>query len=157
MAVEIERKFLVKNQIWKKGAESLVYIQGYLSNEKGKNVRVRVSGNQAFITIKGGAQYISRAEFEYSIPVEDALYMLDHLCETPLIEKTRYFVKHEGFLWEIDEFKGENEGLIIAEVELQSEEDEVPLPDWVAQEVTGIERYYNANLIRNPYKLWHKG
>ncbi len=154
MPVEIERKFLVKDHSWKKGAESILFIQGYLCNEREKNVRVRVAGENAYITIKGGAQYISRAEFEYPVPVEDALYMLHHLCEAPLIEKTRYFVKYEGLLWEVDEFQGENAGLIIAEVELQTEDQEVPLPNWVGQEVTGNERYYNANLIRNPYKMW---
>jgi len=154
MPVEIERKFLVKNHDWKKNAESRVFRQGYLCNDNEKTVRVRVAGETAFITIKGKAQHISRAEFEYSIPVEDALYMLHTLCEKPLIEKTRYYVPYKGLMWEVDEFEGDNSGLVIAEVELTNEHQEVPLPSWVGNEVTGDERYYNANLVRNPYKNW---
>ncbi|WP_250630414.1 CYTH domain-containing protein [Rhodoflexus caldus] len=154
MPVEIERKFLVKNQDWKKNAEAKVFRQGYLCNDNGKTVRVRIAGEDAFITVKGNAQYISRAEFEYAIPVEDALYMLNALCQRPLIEKTRYYVPYKGLMWEIDEFEGDNSGLIIAEVELTDENQEVPLPPWAGAEVTGDERYYNANLVRNPYKNW---
>jgi CYTH domain-containing protein len=154
MAIEIERKFLLKADDWRKLAQGVHYRQGYLCNEKGKYVRVRIAGDKAFITIKGASQYISRVEFEYSIPVEDADYMLQNLCEPPLIDKYRYRIPYQGFVWEVDEFFGDNEGLILAEVELQSEEQEVPLPVWIGSEVTADERYYNANLIRNPYKNW---
>ncbi|WP_448518951.1 CYTH domain-containing protein [Rhodoflexus sp.] len=156
MPVEIERKFLVKNQDWKKNAEAKVFRQGYLCNDSKKTVRVRVAGDTAFITIKGSAQYISRAEFEYPVPVEDALYMLNALCDGPLIEKTRYYVPYKGLIWEVDEFEGDNSGLIIAEVELTHEDQEIPLPPWAGQEVTGDERYYNANLVHNPYKNWRE-
>lgn len=155
MPIEIERKFLVKNTDWKKEAkQSKVFRQGYLCNDPTKTVRVRIAGDAAFISVKGSSQYISRVEFEYPIPPEDAAYMLNHLCQGPLIEKTRYYVPYKGFVWEIDVFEGDNSGLIIAEVELTDENREIPLPDWAGKEVTGDERYYNANLVHNPYKNW---
>lgn len=156
MPVEIERKFLVKNHDWKIGAESKNFCQGYLCNDGEKTVRIRIAGDKAFITVKGKASYISRPEFEYPIPVEDALYMLHHLCQGPLIEKTRYYVPYKGFVWEVDEFGGDNSGLVIAEIELDDENREIPLPTWIDKEVTGDERYYNANLVNNPYKNWRK-
>jgi CYTH domain-containing protein len=153
MAYEIERKFLLKNQNWRIDAAKKYYKQGYLARE-GNVVRVRIAGEKAFLTIKGQSRGISRAEFEYEIPMIDAHQMLDNLCEKPLIEKYRYIVDYQGFTWEIDEFLGENEGLIVAEIELNSETQTFPSPDWLGEEVSQDARYYNANLVKNPFKNW---
>lgn len=152
MATEIERKFLVKGQDWKIGAKSRLYRQGYLGTQP--VVRVRIAGEKAFLTIKGPTQGIARAEYEYSIPVADAAEMLDNLCQKPLIEKVRYTLEHAGHIWEIDEFMGENAGLIVAEVELESSDTALELPDWVGEEVSHDPRYYNTNLVRLPYSRW---
>lgn len=152
MGVEIERKFLVKGTEWKTG-DGVPIRQGYLNREKERTIRVRIAGPQAFITIKGITQRSSRAEFEYEIPVSDAEELLS-LCEGLTIEKARYTVVHTGTAWEIDEFSGVNTGLIIAEVELQSEDEEFNKPPWLAKEVTNDFRYYNANLSASPYSIW---
>ena len=155
MAREIERKYLVTSDAWRALAdEASPFRQGYLSTVKERTVRVRVAGSDGTITIKGVTVGATRTEFEYSIPVEDAETMLDELCERPIIEKTRYVVKLEGALWEIDEFAGVNEGLIIAEIELDAEDQIVALPDWIGDEVTDDPRYFNANLIAHPYSVW---
>jgi adenylate cyclase len=154
MSKEIERKFLVKNLDFKKSAERILIKQGFLSTVKDRVVRVRIKGEKACITIKGISIGASRTEFEYKIPPPDAEIMLNDLCEKPVIEKYRYLVKSNDFTWEVDEFKGQNEGLIIAEIELQSENQAFEKPDWVGQEVTDDPKYYNANLIKNPYSLW---
>ncbi|MBD3169985.1 MAG: CYTH domain-containing protein [candidate division Zixibacteria bacterium] len=154
MGKEIERKFLVLRNEWDRNGEGLLYRQGYLSVDKQRVVRVRVVGNQGFITIKGIARGASRDEFEYEIPCPDANQMLDELCIKPLIEKLRYRVEHAGMIWEIDEFKGDNEGLLLAEVELEDENQAVELPRWIGQEVTGDPRYFNSNLVANPYTKW---
>ena len=154
MATEIERKFLVKDSRYRALGNYLYIRQGFLSTEKERVVRVRIHGKKAFLTIKGIAKGISRAEFEYKIPVTDAKFMLDNLCIQPTIEKYRYNVNIEGFTWEIDEFTGENEGLIIAENELKSDDQQFPKPEWIGEEVTGDARYYNANLVKNPFKRW---
>lgn len=154
MAREIERKFLVTGDAWRSTARRSAFRQGYLSTLKERTVRVRVAGDQGFLTIKGITTGAARTEFEYRIPVDDAEAMLDELCERPLIEKTRHVVEHAGLTWEIDEFGGVNEGLIVAEVELRSEDQEVTLPEWVGAEVTDDSRYYNANLIAHPYSEW---
>lgn len=154
MGKEIERKFLVLRNEWDRNGEGLLYRQGYLSVEKQRVVRVRVVGNQGFITIKGIARGAARDEFEYEIPHSDAQQMLDELCIKPLIEKIRYRVKYSGMIWEIDEFKGDNEGLLLAEVELEDENQAVEPPRWIGQEVTGDPRYFNSNLIANPYIKW---
>ena len=155
MAREIERKYLVTSDEWRALAdEASPFRQGYLSTVKERTVRVRVAGSDGTITIKGVTVGATRTEFEYSIPVEDAETMLDELCERPIIEKTRYVVKLEGALWEIDEFAGVNEGLIIAEIELDAEDQIVALPDWIGDEVTDDPRYFNANLIAHPYSVW---
>ncbi|UCE51692.1 MAG: CYTH domain-containing protein [Desulfobacterales bacterium] len=152
MAKEIERKFLVKNGAWRQ-EKGTKYRQGYLNSAKERIVRVRTINNKAYLTIKGITVGASRMEFEYEIPRKDADGLLD-ICEKPLIEKIRYKVKEGGFLWEIDEFFGENQGLIVAEVELESEDQNFPKPDWVGEEVTGDPRYFNSNLIQNPYTKW---
>jgi adenylate cyclase len=154
MSKEIERKFLVKNTSYRQLGQYLHIHQGFLSTEKDRVVRIRIQGKSAFLTIKGITKGITRAEYEYNIPVEDAKDMLENLCIKPTIEKHRYKVNIEGFTWEVDEFLGENEGLIIAEIELKSDDQEFPRPDWLGEEVTGDVRYYNANLVKNPFKNW---
>ncbi len=154
MAKEVERKFLVKGLEWKRLAEGVAYRQGYLSTVKERTVRVRTVGNKGYLTIKGLTVGITRSEFEYEIPVADANALLDELCERPLIEKNRYKVMHAGLTWEIDEFFGENNGLVLAEVELQDAQQKIELPDWVGEEVSGDPRYFNANLIKHPYTKW---
>ena len=154
MGTEIERKFRVKEEGAWREAEATRYRQGYLSTVKERTVRVRTINDQAYLTIKGITVGASRAEFEYEIPVADAEELLDNLCEKPLIEKNRYKVDVGGLVWEVDEFFGENQGLVIAEVELQREDQPFDKPEWVTEEVTEDPRYYNANLIENPYSSW---
>jgi len=155
MATEIERKFLVKNQAWRDSviAESSIK-QGYLANQANATVRVRIARETAFLTIKGATKGISRSEFEYEIPVSDAEEMLNALAEQPLIEKTRYKVQCGGHIWDLDVFAGANSGLVLAEVELGSEDESFVLPKWAGEEVSDDPRYYNANLIKHPYAVW---
>ena len=153
MALEIERKFLVKYDGYKKNSSESLYCQGYLKSGGNSVVRVRIAGDKAFLTIKGAAKGTVRHEFEYPIPINDAKFMLK-LCEKPLIEKVRYIVDYEGMTWEVDEFLGENQGLVIAEIELTSENQTFQKPDWVGEEVTSSPRYYNSNLIHSPFKTW---
>ncbi|MGI9319844.1 MAG: CYTH domain-containing protein [Thiogranum sp.] len=153
MGTEIERKFLVKEGPWREAAAE-TYRQGYLSTVKERTVRVRTINDKGYLTVKGVSVGASRLEFEYEIPVADARELLDNLCEKPLIEKQRYKLDHGGLTWEIDVFFGDNEGLIVAEVELQSEDQVFERPDWVADEVTSDPRYFNANLINKPYSNW---
>lgn len=152
MAIEIERKFLVVGDDWR-DAPAVFYSQGYLNRDKARTVRVRIAGEEAFLTIKGTSVGASRAEFEYPIPVWDARELLD-MCEQPLIEKNRRKILHEGFIWEVDEFLGENLGLVVAEIELPREDAGFSQPDWVGKEVTGDTRYFNSNLSLNPFRSW---
>lgn len=154
MPKEIERKFLVTGDTFKSLAKGEYIRQGFLSTEIARVVRVRIKGEKAWITVKGLSVGATRAEFEYEIPPVDAKYMLENLCEKPTIEKYRYVIDYEGFTWEVDEFLGDNAGLLVAEIELESEYQAFPLPAWVGEEVTGDDRYYNANLIKNPFKNW---
>ncbi|WP_163335947.1 CYTH domain-containing protein [Desulfopila sp. IMCC35008] len=154
MGFEIEKKFLIKNDSWKIGAIGTAYRQGYLSGDKGRTVRVRTVGSTGFITIKGPTQNGRRLEYEYEIPESDVQEMLETLCLSPIIEKVRYLVDYKGFTWEIDVFSGVNEGLIVAEIELESIHQDFALPPWVGQEVTDDPRYYNSNLSRHPFQLW---
>ncbi len=154
MAVEIERKYLVNDDSWREGAMGILFRQGYLSTDPERTVRVRLEGDIGKLTIKGKSLGISRSEYEYQIPSADAAELLDNLCLRPLIEKTRYRVEYAGQVWEIDEFHGDNDGLIIAEIELEAESAEFELPDWVGREVSAEPRCYNANLVKNPYKNW---
>ena len=154
MGKEIERKFLVKGDLWKQGATGVAYRQGYLSTVKERTVRVRTVGARGYLTIKGLTVGVTRSEFEYEIPTVDANAMLDTLCERPLIEKNRYTIGHAGVTWEIDEFFGDNRGLVVAEVELNDEQQALTLPPWAGQEVSGDPRYFNSNLIKNPYTRW---
>ena len=159
MAIEIERKFLLKNDKWRRDAHDqpiagIPFRQGYLPTQNGITVRVRLEGADAKLTIKGKTAGLARAEYEYSIPLQDAQQMLDTLCDKPLIEKVRYCRSEQGYIWEIDEFGGDNQGLIVAEIELDSEDEQPPLPDWVGQEVSGDPRYFNSSLVKKPFKSW---
>ncbi len=153
MGMEIERKFLVQSDAWR-GVEGTRYSQGYLSSAAERTVRVRTVKDKGYLTIKGVVSGASRQEFEYEIPLREANEMLNTLCERPLIEKYRYRIEYGGFIWEIDEFKGDNEGLLIAEIELPSEDQAFEKPNWVGEEVTEDPRYYNANLIQHPFTQW---
>ena len=153
MNIEIERKFLLKNDNWREGAVGVHYKQAYL-NEKGDNpVRVRIEGEKAKLTIKGKSSNISRLEFEYDIPMEDAEALFT-LAKTPIVEKYRYKIMYAGNCWEVDEFLGMNRGLVVAEIELESETQSFEKPDWIGMEVSGDKRYTNANLARKPYCEW---
>lgn len=153
MGIEIEKKFLLADDSWRTGPAGKIYMQGYLCSG-GPTVRVRTAGETGILTIKGRHLGISRLEFEYEIPLEEARLLMDQLCLPPIIHKTRYIREFEGFTWEIDEFYDDNEGLILAEIELDHEEQLFPKPPWLGQEVTEDGRYYNANLRTNPYKRW---
>lgn len=154
MGEEIERKFLVIDDRWRERATGVRYRQGFLSTEPERTVRVRVAGSTGTLTIKGLGVGARRAEFEYPIPVDDAERLLDALCKRPLIEKVRYTLKVGAHDWEVDVFEGENDGLVIAEVELETEDEEIEIPDWVGEEVTGDPRYFNSSLVANPYGTW---
>ena len=154
MASEIERKFLVEGAGWRQ-SNSVRLSQGYLNRDKHRTVRVRIAGAKAFLTIKGVPQGITRAEFEYEIPFADAEQMLK-LSDGPVIEKNRHVIVHEGFEWEVDEFLGDNAGLVIAEIELTSEDQPFSRPIWLGREVTQDGRYYNSSLASHPYKQWRE-
>ncbi len=157
MAREIERKFLVEqtdeNAAWR-GSESVSIRQGYLSFDKHRTVRIRVSNHRAWLTVKGISNGATRDEFEYEVPFADGEAMLK-LCEESIIEKRRFDFKAGNLTWEIDEFAGDNSGLVIAEIELESESQTIEIPEWAGQEVTDDTRYFNANLARRPYKFWN--
>ncbi len=156
MAVEIERKFLVVDasaQAPWRSAPGVVFRQGYLNRDKARTVRVRVAGDAAFLTIKGVCVGATRSEFEYAIPKGDAEALLA-LCDGPLIDKTRYVLKHESTTWEVDEFAGDNAGLVVAEVELESEGQVFDKPVWLGFEVTRDARYFNSNLASHPFSGW---
>lgn len=154
MAKEIERKFLVVGSAWRSLAQGTRYRQGYLNSDKARTVRIRTVGDQAFLTIKGPTIGMTRTEFEYPIPYDDCVTMLNDLAEQPVIDKIRYKIPMDGLIWEVDEFLGANEGLIVAEVELTSEDQAFEKPDWVGEEVSGDVRYYNSSLIKAPYTTW---
>ncbi len=155
MGLEIERKFLVQSEAWRSAAQGAQqYRQGYLSLDPERTVRVRVAGQEGFLTVKGISRGTKRAEFEYPIPLQDAAHMLEHLCLRPLIEKLRHRVPWAGLMWEIDEFGGDNRGLVVAEVELADEAQRVQLPEWVGREVSDDARYFNINLVTHPFAHW---
>ena len=151
MGIEIERKFLVTSE--GRTSNPLLYSQGYLSRDRSRTVRVRVAGEAGFLTIKGPTTGTARAEFEYSIPLDDAIEMMT-LCDGPIVTKYRHKVIHHGMVWEVDEFLGENEGLIVAEIELSSEDETFERPDWLGVEVSNDPRYFNSKLAINPYRSW---
>lgn len=159
MAIEIERKFLVDEQRWQacKQQHQLrgqLIRQGYLADNQRVTVRARVKGGSGWLTLKGATQGISRLEYEVPIPQQDADEILDKLCQPPLIEKTRFCYPLGAHTWEVDEFYGENQGLIVAEIELSDADDVFQKPDWLGEEVSGEARYYNLNLAKHPYRQW---
>ncbi len=155
MAIEIEHKFLLVNENWRDAVfRSVKYRQGYLTNDANSSVRIRTSDSHAWINIKSATIGNQRHEYEYEIPFLDANEILDSLCRKPLIEKIRHFVNFGQHLWEIDEFKGENEGLVVAEIELSSVDEVFIKPDWLGNEVTDDLRYYNNNLTSMPFSTW---
>ncbi len=155
MGIEIERKFLLRNDHWRASAnQGTKFCQGYLSQSGPASVRVRIEGDKANINIKSANPGIHRLEYEYPVPLEEARDMLQKLCIKPLIEKTRYHVMHQNKLWEVDIFAGDNVGLEVAEIELDSVDEQIVLPDWVGEDVTDDVRYYNVSLVKHPYKDW---
>ena len=156
MPLEIERKFLVKTNDFKKDANNKIRVtQGYLSSNPERTVRVRIKGNKGFITVKGKVNQsgVSRYEWEKEISIEEAEELLK-ICEPGIIDKTRYEIKAGKFIFEVDEFYGDNQGLIVAEIELTDENDSFEKPQWLGEEVTGDVKYYNSMLVKNPYKSW---
>ncbi|MGZ8094713.1 MAG: CYTH domain-containing protein [Methylosarcina sp.] len=155
MAIEIEHKFLLATNEWRNHIQrSVKYKQGYLSSLATSSIRIRVSDNHAWLNIKSATIGTQRHEYEYEIPLTDANELLNTLCKKPLIEKTRHFVANNNKIWEIDEFEGENSGLIVAEIELAEPEESFIKPTWLGAEVTGDLRYYNNNLAVLPYSKW---
>lgn len=156
MGHEIERKYLVDRTRWSPRDGGTHLVQGYLSSHPERVVRVRIAGDAAKLTIKGITTGVTRVELEYDIPIDDARTMLDSMCERPLIDKHRYTEEVGGRTWEIDIFHGDNDGLVIAEVELDAETDQIELPPWAGAEVSDDPRYYNANLLTAPYSSWKR-
>ena len=163
MAHEIERKFLVRSGAWrahvsKAGASGVRIRQGYLSTSNTRSVRVRTAGERATLNVKGNKVGPRASEFEYSIPLQDALQMLGELCRRPHIEKTRYDIPApDGHIWEVDEFDAENAGLVVAEIELSHEDQTFARPAWLGEEVTEDPRYLNTNLVERPFTTWDRG
>ena len=155
MAIEIERKFLVKEKPFHLEKKSLHIRQGYIVNDQKQVIRVREKGDEYFLTVKGNNIGISRLEFDFPISKEDAEELLKHFCKTTMIDKTRHYIEFKGHTWEVDEFHGDNEGLVVAEIELDSEDEDFSIPEWIGEEVTPHERYYNMNLAIFPFKDWN--
>ena len=155
MATEIERKFLVSGTPWRK-TPGVRLCQGYLNRDKERTVRVRIAGTKAYLTIKGISRGAARLEFEYEIPSSDAEQLL-MLCDSPVVRKIRHTLEYKGSIWEVDEFLEENAGLVVAEIELQAEDQPIERPAWLGREVTHDPRYYNANLAAHPYREWRSG
>ena len=153
MGKEIERKYLVRGEAWRKLAQGVRYRQGYLSTVKERTVRVRTVDDRGYLTVKGVTVGATRKEFEYDIPRADAALLLE-MCEQPLVEKVRYKIPFGGLTWEVDEFEGANQGLVVAECELSSEDQRIELPPWIGEEVTADPRYFNSNLIAHPFSKW---
>jgi adenylate cyclase len=154
MGIEIERKFLVKQDTWRSIAPGVPYVQGYFEKEDRVTLRIRIAGNQGYLTLKGRVDNLTRKEFEYSIAVEDAREMLHLWCYPRIVEKLRYRIPYGEFIWEVDEFQGLNAGLQLAEIELKSPDQSFPKPDWLGEEVSGQPQYYNSNLAQYPYSQW---
>ena len=155
MATEIEHKFLIINDNWRKDAdEGITMVQGYMGSNEKSSIRIRINGDLANLNIKSKTIGIQRSEYDYPIPVDEAKEILESLCDRPFIEKTRFHVMHDGHKWEIDVFAGENEGLIVAELEVNSVNEDFSLPQWLGDEVSDDPRYYNICLVTHPYKDW---
>lgn len=155
MAKEIERKFLINHEKWHilNKNEGVLFRQGYLLASPAKTIRVRIADEKGFLTIRGATEGITRSEFEYEIPRKEAEELLEQFADSEIL-KLRYFIIDKEYKWDVDVFLGENEGLILAEIELETEGEDIILPDWVEQEVSYDPRYFNANLIENPFKNW---
>jgi adenylate cyclase len=155
MATEIERKFLVTSEDWQSQAtDHKVMMQGYFGTGEKASVRVRISGDSANINIKSATLEMVRREYEIPIPLADAREMIEHLCQKPIIRKTRYYIPFGQHVWEVDVFEGDNEGLVVAEIELTDPDEQFDRPDWIGEEVSLDHRYYNVCLVKNPYKNW---
>ena len=153
VGIEIERKYLVVGDEWRDMGVPVRYVQGYLQNNEETVVRIRIEGEKAYLTIKGRLKGLSRKEFEYPVPVEDAREMLS-LCGSEIVEKQRTKIDWQGKIWEVDEFEGKNKGLLLAEIELESEDESFSIPPWIGREVSGDPRYYNSYLARHPFPEW---
>ena len=153
MAVEIERRFLVKNDVWRGLAEPKLLYQGYLSVEKERTMRVRIVGDEAWVTIKGYISDVSRHEFEYAIPVADATTILEQMCPFKL-KKHRTCIAYQGHVFEVDEYFDDNAPLVVAEIELPSEDTLFERPEWLGEEITHDGRFTNAYLSQHPYATW---
>lgn len=159
MNIETERKFLLRDGSWREFVKSSFLLrQGYILTSGGVTVRVRTSSGRGYLTLKSGplSDGLSRHEFEYEVPLSDAETMLDVLCMKPLVEKTRHVIEYSGKVWEVDEFSGVNEGLVIVEVELDCSDEEIAYPEWLGLEVTHDGRYYNSYLVKHPYTTWEQ-
>lgn len=154
MAFEIERKFLVDTAKWTPSGQGTKMTQAYFCLYPSPTVRIRIEGNKSYLTIKGSSETIKRPEFEYAVPVEDAIQMLKLAVSEP-VEKIRYKIPYEGLLWEVDIFAGKNQGLVMAEIELEFEHQEFPRPDWLLKEVSGDGRFYNSYLSMHPFQEWN--
>ncbi len=157
MGIEIEHKFLVISEDWRKFIkEELIISQGYLANNETCSVRLRITGEQAHLNIKSATLGISRQEYDYPVPLEDGQLMMQQLCQKPLIEKTRYHVPYKNHLWEVDVFHGDNEGLIVAEIELSTPDEPFSKPAWIGKDVSDHPRYYNVCLVTHPFNQWNE-
>jgi len=154
MGTEIEKKFLVTDDSWRSLAAGVRYQQGYLSRGEESTIRIRIAGDKGYLAIKGVTRGFTRTEYEYDIPYDDARRMLDEFCRRPLIEKVRSRIPYRGLIWEVDEFAGENRGLVLAEVELDSEDQTIAKPSWIGRDVTGDPRYFNSYLVDHPFQEW---
>lgn len=155
MAQEIEHKFLVRDDSWRKDVyRSVPLRQGYLVSDPICSVRIRIAADKSYLNIKSGTLGVSRSEYEYEIPLADGREILEQLCSKPLLEKTRHFVRYGDHVWEIDVFEGDNAGLIVAEVELAAVGESFARPPWLGEEVSHESRYYNSQLAKHPYKEW---
>jgi len=154
MAKEIERKFLIDLQLIGELPDGKLISQGFIGTNDKTVVRARIKGDESFLTLKGEVKGFTCSEFEYQIPVDDAKNIINELCSGGVVDKTRYEITHENHTWEIDIFHGQNEGLVVAEVEVQSESESVSLPKWIVKEVTGDPKYFNVSLLSNPYSQW---
>ena len=156
MKKEIERKFIVLDQSYKNLGNYKYCIQGYIPSNNEPLIRVRIIGNKSYLTIKSDVNGITRLEYEYEIPIQDAKDLLELYCQESIVEKNRYIISYKSTIWEVDEFLGGNKGLVVAEVELTSEDQEYDSPEWIGEEVSTDKKYYNYNLAHHPFQKWDK-
>ena len=154
MKTEIERKFIVTNNLYKKLGRYEHCLQGYIPSDTEPLIRIRIIGNKSYLTMKSDVNGITRLEYEYEIPNKDAKDLLELFCKKTTIEKNRYIIHYKSTLWEVDEFLGDNQGLVVAEVELESEQQSYDKPSWIGSEISTDKKYYNYNLAQCPYQTW---